>query len=139
MSLAELRRLCVGHFPLSTTRPKIMEGLEKVIEELRINGIQGEIWIDGSFVTEKMNPEDVDLVLRTPAQFYENAPQKQRKAIEWLESNLKNTHLCHSYVFMEWPEGHPNYWVGEYMHNFWMKQFGFSRGNEMKGIPVVAL
>jgi len=51
MSLAELRRLCVYDFPLSTTRPKIMEGLEKIIEELRVNSVEGEVWINGSFLT----------------------------------------------------------------------------------------
>lgn len=139
VSLAELRQICVDGFPLSTTRYKIMEGLEKVLQELRAGSIEGEVWVDGSFVTEKMNPEDVDLVLRVSAQFYDNATDKQRKTVDWLASNLRNTHLCHSYSFMEWPENHPNYWPGQYMFNYWMRQFGFSRGNEMKGIPVVAL
>jgi hypothetical protein len=139
MSLAELKRLCVDNFPLSTTRPKIMEGIEKLIKELRMNSIEGEVWIDGSFVTEKMDPEDVDLVLRLPAQFYENATERQRKAVDWLAANLKNTHSCDSYLCMEWPEDHPNYWIGQYAYSYWMRQFGFSRGNEMKGIAVVTL
>jgi len=116
-----------------------MEGLERVIRNLRMNGVAGELWVDGSFVTEKINPEDVDFVLRVSAQFYENGAQTQRNAIDWLTSNLKDTHFCDSYFFMEWPEGHPHYWIGQYMYNYWMRQFGFSRGNEMKGIPVVTL
>lgn len=139
MSLTELRELCVNGFPLSTNRPKIMEGLEKVIERLRSNGIQGEVWINGSFVTEKMNPEDIDLVLRVSAEFYENATQKQRETVDWLASNLEDSHFCDGYLFFEWPEGHTNYQLGEDMYNYWMRQFGFSRGNEMKGIAVIAL
>jgi len=139
MSLLELRKLCVNAFPLSTTRSKIMNGLEKIVEKLRSNSIQGEIWVDGSFVTAKINPEDVDIVLRCPADFYDNCTQKQRDTVDWLTPNLKNTHLCDSYHFMEWPEGNPNYWLGECMYSYWMKQFGFSRGSEMKGIAVIAL
>jgi hypothetical protein len=139
MSLLELRELCVNAFPLSTTRLKIMDGLEKIVEKLRSNSIQGEIWVDGSFVTAKIDPEDADLVLRCPADFYENSTQKQRGIVDWLSSNLRNTYLCDSYCFMEWPKGHQNYWVGEYMYSYWMKQFGFSRVSEMKGIAVVAL
>jgi len=139
MSLAELRQLCVSNFPLSTTRPKIMEGLEKVIDELRKNGIEGEVWINGSFLTEKMNPEDVDLVLRITAEFYENGAEEHRKTVDWLNSNLKDLYSCHSYLLMEWPKGHSQYWIGQYYHSYWMKQFGFSRGNEMKGIAVIAL
>jgi hypothetical protein len=139
INLSDLRQLCVNHFPLSKTRSHIMAGLEKIIKKLKINGIKGEVWINGSFVTEKINPEDVDLVLRVSADFYDNATQKQRDTVDWLSSNLKNTYFCDTYFFMEWPEGHPNYWHGHLWYNYWMKQFGFSRGNEMKGIPVLSL
>ena len=139
MTIAELRRLCVDGFPLSTTRPAIMTGLETVVERLHTNSVEGEIWVDGSFVTEKINPEDVDLVLRLEAYFYEKATQNQRETIAWLSSNLKNSLHCDSYLFMEWPENHPNYWLGQKMYNYWMRQFGFSRGSEMKGIPVLSL
>lgn len=139
MSLLDLRDLCSNGFPLSTTRSKIMDGLERIFEKLRGDNIKGEVWVDGSFVTAKINPEDADLILRCPADFYENGTPKQRSTVDWLRSNLKNTHLCDSYCFMEWTEGHPNYWVGEYMYSYWMKQFGFSRSSEMKGIAVVDL
>jgi hypothetical protein len=79
------------------------------------------------------------MVLRIPAEFYDNASQKQRDIVDWLASNLKSTHLCDSYFFMEWPKGHPNYTIGQRMHDYWMKQFGFSRGNEIKGIVVIDL
>lgn len=139
MSLLELRDLCVNFFPISITRSKIMDGLEKIIEKLRSDGIQGEVWVNGSFVTEKINPEDADLVLRCPADFYDNSTKKQRDTVDWLSSNLNTTHLCDTYCFIEWPKSHPNYWVGEYVYSYWMKHFGFSRSNEMKGIPVVDL
>ena len=139
MSLSEVRTLCVDSFPSSTTRQQIIEGLEKIIAALKSKNIPGEVWIDGSFVTGKMNPKDVDLVLRCPAEFYENSTQDQRDTVDWLQSNLKEEYLCDSYCFMEWPEGHSNYWLGEYMYSYWMRQFGFSRGSEMKGIAVVPL
>ena len=100
---------------------------------------EGEVWINGSFLTEKMNPEDVDLVLLITAEFYENGTEEQRKTVDWLNSNLKDLYSCHSYLLMEWPKGHSQYWIGQYYHSYWMKQFGFSRGDEMKGIAVIAL
>ncbi len=139
MTLAELRQLCVDHFPLSVTRPAIMGGLERVAEKLRLEVVEGEVWVDGSFLTEKANPEDVDIVVRCSGQFYEAATPEQKNAVDWLLSDLKNTYLCDSYFFFEWPEGHANRWLGEYMHSYWMRQFGFSRGNEMKGIAVIVL
>jgi hypothetical protein len=138
-SLAELRKLCVDLFPLSVTRQMIMIGLENVFKELQKKQIQGELWVDGSFVTQKINPNDVDIVLRVQANFYDNGTQEQRSIVDWLGSNLKDSHYCDSYFFTEWPETHANYWVGHYMYNYWMKQFGFSRGNSYKGIPVLPL
>ena len=56
MTLAHLRQVCVDRFPLSATRPVIMGGLEKVINKLLEDAVKGEVWVDGSFVTEKMDP-----------------------------------------------------------------------------------
>ncbi len=139
MSLEELRALCVDRFPLSTTRDKITGGLQSVVDRLLISKISGELWVDGSFVTEKTDPVDVDIVLRIPAEAYENGTDKQRKAIDWLNGDLKDSHYCDSYCFMEWPPSHPLYWYGEYMYTYWMKWYGFSRGEEMKGIAVIPL
>ncbi|MBI1770725.1 MAG: hypothetical protein HYR67_20340, partial [Bacteroidetes bacterium] len=44
---------------LSAKREKLMRGLERATENLRGAGIK-RIWIDGSFVTNKEKPNDVD-------------------------------------------------------------------------------
>jgi hypothetical protein len=139
MSVGELRKLCVDSFPLSATRPLVMGGLEKVISRLRNDNVDGEVWVNGSFLTEKVNPNDVDIVLRISADLYENGTITQRRAIDWLNSDLKSAYYCYSFFFLEWPEGNSKYWLGEYMHSYWMKQFGFSRGEEIKGIAVINL
>ena len=139
MSIPELEQLCAHDFALSTTRPRIMMGLKSVIEKLCYDLIKGEVWIDGSFVKIKVNPADVDLVLRCSAVFYENGKSEQRKTIDWLQNNLKESHFCDSYVFFEWPEEHHNYSIGQSMHNYWMKQFGFSRASDKKGVAVINL
>ena len=139
MSVGELRKLCVDSFPLSATRPLVMDGLERVISRLSNDGIEGEVWVNGSFLTEKVNPDDVDIVLRVGAELYENGTIAQRSVIDWLNTDLKSSYFCHSFFFLEWPEGHPRYWLGEYMYSYWMRQFGFSRGEEIKGIAVISL
>lgn len=62
-TLADLRSGCVTAFPLSKSRAQIMDGLEKFVDMLRSEGIVGDLWIDGSFMTQKLDPEDVDIVL----------------------------------------------------------------------------
>lgn len=96
----EVRRLCVDRFPTSASRHTIMVGLEHVVQELNSHAIEGELWVDGSFLTEKIDPEDVDLVLRIQAEFYDNARPDQQKVVDWLMDDLVTLHKCDTYVFM---------------------------------------
>jgi hypothetical protein len=116
------------------------------MEELNSKKIEGEMWVNGSFLTQKTNPNDVDLVLRLQADFYDNASVDKKEAVQWLSDDLKISHGCDSYFFMEWPENHPHYRIGKDDYDYWMRLWGFSRGNsaqginpEMKGIAVIEL
>jgi hypothetical protein len=141
MTVKEVRTLCVDGFPLSKTRSEIMTKLEMVIDALSKEKVQTEIWIDGSFITRKIDPEDSDILLHVQGDFYDNATPEQRKVIDWVNSNLKVTHLCDSYVYFEYPQGHAWYWMGEWMKAYWIKQFGFSRPpkEEFKGMALIRL
>lgn len=139
-SIAELRRLCVDRFPLSNTRDMIMRGLERIVDTLRSHNIVGDLWINGSFVAEKINPNDVDVVLFVDGAFLENATPQQKQAIDWLNSNLRDSHYCDSYVSTKWPESSPLYSYGEYWRAYWIRQWGFNRNDEpVKGIAVIPL
>ena len=63
-TLDEMEVICVHGFHLSTTRFTIMNGLRLMVQELEQAGIQGDLWINGSFLTVKIDPEDVDIALR---------------------------------------------------------------------------
>ena len=107
MSVEVLRRYCVDGFPLSKTRAKIMAGLAEVIERLSAYRVVGELWVDGSFLTEKINPGDVDIVLRVPSSVYDDGTSEQRGMANWIDGNLRERNLCDSYVFYEFPEDDP--------------------------------
>ncbi|GAA1955992.1 hypothetical protein GCM10009798_14140 [Nocardioides panacihumi] len=53
-------------FAYNFRRREILTGLQHVAEQLRRHGIQ-EIWVDGSFVTNKQRPDDADVVYMIPA------------------------------------------------------------------------
>lgn len=137
-TIEEVRAMCVDAFPLSTTRPQIMDGLEQVVDRFRAERIEGELWVDGSFVTDKINASDVDVALRIDGLFHDNATHTQHAAIDWLET-VKNSHRVDGYVFPVYPENDPRYWFGEYEYAYSMKQWGFDRGDNMKGIAVLSL
>jgi hypothetical protein len=114
-----------------------MDGLEEVIKELNRMQVPAEIWIDGSFLTEKIDPEDVDIVLRIESHVYDNGTAEQQQIIDWVAGNLKASHHCDSYVFYEYPDTHPAHAVGEWMHAYWLRQFGFSRADDFKGMARI--
>ncbi|TXT38182.1 MAG: hypothetical protein FD138_463 [Planctomycetota bacterium] len=141
-TLDDIQAVCVDAFPGSTTRPTIMKGLRAVVAKLVLHCIECELWIDGSFLTQKIDPEDCDLVLRARGEFYDNeATDDQRAVIDWVNDNLRDELLCHSGGFFEYEPTHPEYWLGEYSYCYWMRQWGFSRGDEpdLKGIAVLSL
>jgi predicted nucleotidyltransferase len=65
-SLAELRDR-FGSFQSNDTRPRLMQRLEAFVEELRASRIVRAIIVDGSFVTNKQTPNDIDLLVVLPA------------------------------------------------------------------------
>lgn len=147
MTLAEVRARCVDAFPLSRTRGQIMKGLEAVVGRLTTGGIVGTLWIDGSFLTQKIDPEDVDLLLRLPGDFLENATAEQQAAFDWYaEDDRKTSDHCDCYWLIEPASGVTEHTggdlehlTGEWMLAYWIRQFGFSRGDDLKGIATVEL
>lgn len=137
MTVKELRELCVTRFPLSKKRAAIMDGLEYVLSCLSLVGVVADVWVDGSFLTEKIEPEDSDIVVCIQSDVYENGSNAQKVAIDWVASNLKADHKCDSYVHVEYAQGHPLQPEGEWMRAYWIKQFGFSRGEEYKGMALI--
>ncbi len=71
-----------------------MTKLETIIDTLGKEKIEADVWADGSFLTEKIDPEDSDILLHVQGDYYDNATPEQRKVIDWVNSNLRTTHLC---------------------------------------------
>lgn len=143
-TLDELELLCVGGFDLSKTRQNIMKGLRRMTQRLESGGISGDLWVDGSFLTEKIDPEDVDVALRISESLLSTADQDQRGLINWFSSRdsstvaqTKGDYSCDSFVFCEVPVGHPHY-PGFDIREHWIGTFGRSlQRNEPKGIVVL--
>jgi hypothetical protein len=51
----------------SPQRSRLCTRLKQYLEELRQAGIDAEVLVDGSFVTDKPDPNDVDLIVVLPA------------------------------------------------------------------------
>jgi hypothetical protein len=140
MSLAELKAKCVDAFPDSTTRQPIYDGLRSVMGTLQINGIGGKLWADGSFVTEKPDPEDSDVVFAVSGTEYDLMHDAKRSVVDGVrDSRYKPTHLCHSFVLFEYPPGHALHKFSVDMTAYWMRQFGTGHAGQPKGMALLTL
>lgn len=135
LTMSEMRVLCVDAFPASLTRPALMANLDELVSLLLKANVPGKIWIDGSFVTGKPNPDDVDFLLEmSEAERLAMDPEANR-VFEWFaQSKLQPSHKLDNYYLVrsDAPEA-------EYLYAYWLRQFGFSRAQEMKGIVVIDL
>jgi hypothetical protein len=143
LSLADLEALCVDRFPLSATRRKIMTGLRQVVARITGSGISCALWIDGSFLTEKIDPLDVDLVALIPSRFYDNGTDEQRAVAEWLsgsDNQPKKLHHCDTHAEPMYPEGTPFHYMVPGAIEHWLRVYGRSvEAGEPKGIAVLEL
>jgi hypothetical protein len=121
-----------------------MAGLETICETALALKITGDIWIDGSFLTTKIDPGDIDFVLLIGDFFYESGTEEQQKFIDWLiskEDDPKQSFSCHTDVVLVYPEDSPlrQYTVSTMRH--WEEEvYGYSvAAHEPKGIGVVKL
>jgi hypothetical protein len=135
-TLAGLRQRCVDGFPLSKTRAKIMAGIEQVAGRFAAVKMKGDLWIDGSFMTQKIDAQDVDVLLRVDDWFHSRCTRDQIDAIEWMKREGPALG-CDAYVHVDYTQGHSQYSLGHWGYSYWLRQFGFSRSDELKGIAVL--
>ena len=144
MSVGELRGFCVEGFPDSLRRQEIMAGFELIHEQLELLSFTGEIWVDGSFLTKKLEPDDIDFVVMMPSAFYDSGTEDQKQFIEWLvnnEDDPKKSFRCHTDVGLLYESSHP-FWslTVETLRHWEHDVYGYSVATrEPKGIVIVKL
>ena len=144
LSVIEVRTLCVTNFLDSTVRSDLMAGYEAIHDRALSLGITGEVWIDGSFLTQKIDPDDVDFVFLIDAAFYDSGTRDQYEFIEWLISNEndpKKAFFCHTDVVLVYPSASPwRHLTVADMRHWEEKVYGYSvAAHQPKGIVVVEL
>lgn len=139
LTLTEIEQRCVKSFELSTSRKDLMAALQLVVEQLNVRAIPGVIWLDGSFVTEKINPSDIDFILVADSSVYDNANAEQLEALDgltdgemWRPPLLCDTNAA--YIDPPEQQGASN------VIAYWTNRFGFSLSERTpKGIVVIRL
>lgn len=124
----------VTGFPSSQRRQLIAESLLDFSAEVFAIGIPCEFWIDGSYATTKINPNDADIIL-----FLQ---YKDMQSLEPLRSTFRQKYqgiLDIYFWYAKSPENQGLLSATDYQNvintrNYWRGQFGFDREDKPKGI-----
>ena len=143
LTLDRLQRLCVSRFEDGARRAAIFAGVERLYATLAGGGAVGDLWLDGSFLTEKRNPDDCDTAFRVERSALDRYSDEQKLILIWLTGNrdeIKRDFLCVTYPFIDYHIGDRYYGDSDlHLRSYWAGWFGCSRRGELKGIAVLRL
>lgn len=141
MNDQQLRSLCVDRFPDSARRSMLYCNYKQLMQDLRSISNQFqcflEVWVDGSFTTEKPEPDDIDILLVIDYQLLAAVPIMFQPQLEKIlnRSYIKiNYHIDLLLLYKNHPN---NSYEEDRMH--WRGVFCHDREDTPKGIARVSL
>jgi hypothetical protein len=141
-TLETLEKLTVQRFGGTTPRRNLFYKLEGLVQEFLMARVPCEFWIDGSFLTEKPEPGDIDIAIKVMDDVMETITEEQRFFLEGVSG--KDVYITGLDVFI-----FAGYWLG---HDFygtdvddghsrtvptWGQQYGKGMDDWLKGIAVL--
>lgn len=134
-SVNDLYEIFVNNFKTSQRREIIFKSLMNFLKQLISHYNLQEVWIDGSYVTNKINPNDVDIVL-----FFEvNDYVKVSQQWDHIRNVINIDSYCEAIVNKD-SESKLSQMDFNFINNrrnYWRGQFGFDRTDKPKGIIVL--
>ncbi len=106
----------VESYPGSNTRQSIFRGFARWRIEVQplIKAIRQ--WVDGSFVTDRIDPHNIDVVSFCDTDYYNSLSKEIQDEIDRLLDGQRSTisdYSTHSALILSAPPGHPEYWQSE--------------------------
>lgn len=123
---AEVREALVDKFPTSVTRRPVYQGWQAVRAEVHQRFPVEHEYIDGSFVTARMNPDDLDLSVWVDARLMDRLTDKQQHDLMSFRRKAKAQHKCHLFFVPRRDTGDARYaefedearWTSEYWASY---------------------
>jgi hypothetical protein len=121
----------VNEFCFTEQRTLLYQNFVALIAELQtLLGIGFEVWVNGSFISKKPVPNDIDLVVFVDFVVFEQV-EKQLEKFRTLEYRKVNFLDC--YFVRKYPKEHKNYFRYEFDRTEYLHLFGKNRKKQEKG------
>ena len=132
ITISEFEEVFVGQFEDSYSRKLIFEDYLRYTQDLRNTiGVGFIQWIDGSFVSNKENPRDIDFATFINWQVYAQYVREiDSRFSKWAVDNFYEN--LDAYTICEYPIGHEFYAIFLADRAYWNQWFGNSRLNRLK-------
>ncbi len=121
----------VEPFEADSTRHQLFQGYVRYNEDLKqlLGNIRYTQWVDGSFISTKVNPRDIDLVSLIDHQLID---QYETDLERFTKQTSKETYGVDGYIVRIYPEEHPYYVRTQSDLIYWEHWFSHSKKNRRK-------
>ena len=138
-TVADVEAAFVDAFPTSGRRRACFEGWQRLRQAVLVLIPVSSQWVDGSFVTAKLDPSDLDLTTLFDGRAYDGLPDIKRKALDGLLAGhaCQAVWGCDSFPIAIYPEGHVFRAKYEALYRFWEKWWSRTAGGLPKGFVEV--
>lgn len=127
----EFRFFFVEKFSGNDHREKIFDNYLKYIDDFSKNVSSKFIqWIDGSFVSHKEHPNDIDFVTFISFEIFEAKEQIIHKSFRL--SGARQKYEVDAYTIRQYPEGHPRHMLYQSDRLYWFNLFARTKKNRAK-------
>jgi hypothetical protein len=136
MTLERVKDICLDRFASNIQRRNLYHALEQFIQAYLVAGLPCNIWIDGSFLTEKPDPSDVDVTVLIDADVTLN--NDQNNLIDRTNDNGFGPNVD-AFAYQWLPKSHQDYFdEGLNPAITWHELYGVEHSRRwLKGIAVL--
>ncbi len=127
----------VQPFTASETRERLFHEWTKYNRMLRHDLGEGFTqWVDGSFVTQKVNPKDIDVVSFIPSYLF----RKFEKRLDYYWTDNWEREGIDAYLVQEYPATWPEFESTLSLRRDWLDRYTKVKGNNLsKGFLIIAV
>jgi hypothetical protein len=131
ISESKFKEEFVDPFDEDSNRKKLYEGFVSYNKDLKslLGNYQYTQWVDGSFVSTKINPKDIDLVSLIDHKLVEKFESELQK---FVKKEGKNRYGIDGYILRIYPKDHPKFVRTKSDLIYWENWFSKSRMSRRK-------